>query len=128
MSKTRKRTPIFLAVALIAILLFAGLVLYIHIAFGGKDYQEDIVIPIEEKDGEIVIREYQIFHASLADIYYRKDGKLIELGELQTAKDGWFPFEAGEYEIRATDREVFFRWRFRQNADDWRSERFILPE
>ncbi len=92
-----------------------------------RDYYDDIVIELDDTDGEIIIREWSFLLGSGAEIYYRKDNREDLLGEIRGADDGWCPFKAGEYEVNVTDGVLSITWCKKPN-EAWVKDCFDLEK
>lgn len=95
-----------------------------------REYNEDIVLPLQDPSEKIIIKEWSFLMGSGAEIYYQKDcGNLILLGKTTGGDDGFCPFNEGLYEILEEDRAVTVKWCFRpsDNKADWPSKTFRLP-
>ena len=65
-----------------------------------REYYDDIVITLQDREGVLVIKEWEFLHGSGAEIYYRYKGqKPILLGKTVGGDDGYCPFKKGNYEI-----------------------------
>ena len=65
-----------------------------------REYYDDIVIELQDREGVLVIKEWEFLLGSGAEIYYRyKDQKTILLGKTVGGDDGYCPFKNGNYEI-----------------------------
>ena len=65
-----------------------------------REYYDDIVITLQDREGVLVIKEWEFLLGSGAEIYYRyKDQKPILLGKTLGGDDGYCPFKNGNYEI-----------------------------
>ena len=65
-----------------------------------REYYDDIVIELQDREGVLVIKEWEFLHGSGAEIYYRYKGqKPILLGKTVGGDDGYCPFKNGNYEI-----------------------------
>lgn len=76
----------------------------------GRDYLEDICIPLETHEGKIIIREWTFLLGSGAEIYYKVDGKEIMLGQLVGGDDGYCPFQAGRYSVTFDGSKLTIEW------------------
>ena len=95
-------------------------------------YRPDICIPLEDRLGEIVIREWSFLLGSGAEIYYRVGFIELELGQLIGGDDGYCPFEAGRYAVYMDGNQVTIKWdQFTSYSDDekyWDTKTFEIPE
>ena len=65
-----------------------------------REYFDDIVITLQDRDGVLVIKEWEFLLGNGAEIYYRyKDQKPILLGKTLGGDDTNCPFKEGNYEI-----------------------------
>lgn len=65
-----------------------------------REYFDDIVIELQNREGVLIIKEWEFLHGSGAEIYYRYKGqKPILLGKTVGGDDGYCPFKNGNYEI-----------------------------
>lgn len=65
-----------------------------------REYFDDIVIELQDREGVLIIKEWEFLHGSGAEIYYRYKGqKTILLGKTVGGDDGYCPFKNGNYEI-----------------------------
>ncbi len=109
-----------LCLVLVAVLLFAGC------NASGRDYHEDIILPLENSDGELVIKEWSFLMGSGAEIYYRSAGEMVLLGKTAGADDGYCPFADGKYSISEDGNTITVRWL--SSSDIWGEEQFTLPD
>lgn len=94
----------------------------------GREYLEDIRIPLEMQQGEIIIREWTFLLGSGAEIYYKNGGKNILLGQLQGGDDGYCPFKEGLYEVTVDDGKLTIEWcTYDRAREHWSKETFELP-
>lgn len=91
-----------------------------------REYREDLVIRLEDRDAEIVIREWSFLLGSGAEVYYRENGKETKLGTTGGADDGYCPFAAGKYEFTQDGNTITLKWFF-NTPDIWHDETFELP-
>lgn len=113
---------------LVGILLCVMLSLLCGCGVSAREYNEDIVVELEDRDGVLVIREWSFLMGSGAEVYYEYGWrKPILLGQTTGADDGYCPFEAGEYRIAQKGGVVDISWRS-NDAGKWRSKSFVLPD
>ena len=95
-------------------------------------YNKDICIPLEDRLGKIVIKEWSFLLGSGAEIYYRVGLIELELGRVTGGDDGYCPFEAGQYAVTVNGNEVTIEWNFHPGLGDgkhWdKIETFEIPE
>ena len=89
-----------------------------------RDYNEDIIIPLESNSGEIIIREWSFLQGSCAEIYYKNGRKETMLGQLQGGDDGYCPFKYGEYSVTIKENQLTIKWYAMPN---WLEKTFDLP-
>lgn len=98
---------------------------------GGREYKEDIHIPLETRQSEIIIKEWSWGLGSGFEVYYKEDGKEVMLGESLAGDDGFCPFEEGLYQLTQDGNTVTIKWCFnpseKNQPDKWRSKTFDLP-
>ncbi len=90
-----------------------------------RDYREDIVLPLEDRAGVLVIREWSLLLGGGAEIYYRLDGEETQIGRTTGGNDGYCPFAAGRYQLHQEGDTVTLRWHF--DGDSWKEDSFRLP-
>lgn len=95
-------------------------------AMPDREYLPDLVIPLEGRTGQIVIKEWRFLLASGAEIYYEDGGKLTLLGSAGGGDDGYCPFAAGKYTLSLEENVLLIRWHAMD--DVWREKRLPLPE
>lgn len=99
--------------------------------FLSRDYLEDICVPLENRSGELIIREWTYLLGSGVELYYRKDGKMTPIGQTGGGDDGFCPFAAGMYEIDIQGDVLTVKWAFqpyqKNLKDEWRVAEFTLP-
>lgn len=109
------------------------LCLILSIIFAGcapeREYHEDIHIPLETRQAEIIIKEWSYLLGSGAEVYYRDDDKEILLGNLLGGDDGFCPFKEGLYAVAVDDNELTIQWcRFpNSERETWEEKIFELP-
>ena len=113
-------------IALIAVVTCLIIILIVGACDSGREYYDDIHITLQDSSEEIIIKEWSYLLGSGAEVYYKKGGKLILLGETTGGDDGFCPFKEGLYEVIQNDNSVTVKWCFR-TVGDWRSETFELP-
>lgn len=117
---------------LILIVLFVLVAIIAVVGICNRDQREflsEITVPLEGASAQIVIKEWRWLSGSGAEIYYQKDGKQTLIGKTTGGDDGFCPFAAGKYTIKAEENELVIRWAFRGSTpeDKWRENRFPLP-
>lgn len=116
-----------------SIVLFLCLVLSVICLAGcslgyGRNYLDDIHVPLESRQAEIIIREWTFLMGSGAEIYYKDSGGKVMLGQVQGGDDGHCPFEEGLYSVKVEDNELIIEVGRRMDAGIiWRTESFVLP-
>ena len=100
---TKRSALIAIVSCLIIVFTFSG-------CDSGRDYLDDLCIPLETHEGEIIIREWTFFLGSGAEIYYKVDGKEIMLGQLPGGDDGFCPFKAGLYSVTVDGNKFTIQW------------------
>ena len=94
-----------------------------------REYNDDIIIQLEDRDGEIVIKEWSFLMGSGAEVYYRNGKNDMKLGSLLGGDDGFCPFKEGLYTVTVSGNEVTIEWD-RLPADStipWEKKTFELP-
>lgn len=96
----------------------------------GRDYYEDINIQLEERDAELIIREWTFLLGSGAEIYYKTDDDEVLLGQLSGGDDGFCPFKEGLYSVSVDEGELTIEWSKFPNGEkiSWEKETFTLPD
>lgn len=94
-----------------------------------REYHEDIHIPLESGQAEIIIKEWSFLLGSGAEVYYKDDDKEILLGNLLGGDDGFCPFKEGLYAVAVDDNKLTIEWcRFPSSErESWEKETFELP-
>ena len=111
---------------LVAAMGFGVTWLVLDAAMPDREYMPEIVVPLEDSSGEIVIKEWRFLLGSGAEIYYKEGRKLALLGTTTGGDDGYCPFMAGEYTLSVEENMLRVRW---HAVDDvWREKTFPLPE
>ena len=114
-----------LIVVLVVAVGFGATWLFLDAAMPDREYLPDITVSLEERPGQIVIKEWRFLLGSGAEIYYTDGGKLTLLGSAGGGDDGYCPFAAGEYTLTVEGNVLLVRW---HAVDDvWREKRFSLP-
>lgn len=129
MSKKTVRTALTVVVScLIMLFLFSGCDSKKD-AFWDRTYLDDIRIPLETRDAEIIIREWHWLMGSGEEVYYKCDGEEILLGTLTGGDNGFCPFNEGLYAVTVDGNELIIEWPVRSNTerDSWYKEVFELP-
>lgn len=97
----------------------------------GRGYLDDICIPLETHEGEIIIREWTFLLGSGAEIYYKVDGKEILLGQIPGGDDGFCPFNAGQYAVTVHGNNVTIQWNDEPDSELpkelWYTKTFEIP-
>lgn len=116
-----------IAVGIIAVGCFTAFSFSAINDFYSRAYKEDISIQLETQQAEIVIREWTYLLGSGAEIYYKKEGKEVMMGQLSGGDNGFCPFEAGQYSINVDGNKLIIEWsRFPQSSYD-NKKIFDLP-
>lgn len=76
----------------------------------GREYYEDIHIPLETRQAEIIIREWSFLLGSGEEVYYKDGKKTILLGRLSGADDGFCPFKEGLYSVTVDESKLTIKW------------------
>ncbi len=94
-----------------------------------KTYLDDLHIPLESREAEIIIREWHWLLGSGEEVYYKYDGKEIFLGNLTGGDDGFCPFNAGLYSVTEDGNKLIIEWPLHANTEraSWYKEVFELP-
>ena len=93
-----------------------------------REYKDDIVVELTDREGTLVIREWSFLMGSGAEVYYDYGWRSpILLGQTSGADDGYCPFEAGRYRVTQKEDAVELSWRS-NSAGVWRSKSFDLPD
>ncbi len=95
-------------------------------ALGQREFQQDIVLQLDGREGELLIREWRYLLGSGADIYYCNAGNRVLLGETTGGDNGYCPFAEGKYSIEEDGDTITVKWLFR--ADIWKEKQFTLPD
>ncbi len=98
-----------------------------------RDYLEDICIPVESRQAEVLIREWTFLQGSGSEVYYRQNGKEVLLGQLMGGDDGFCPFRAGQYKVAVDDSSVTIEWCIYPGAtgapeEKWEKKVFVFPD
>ncbi len=110
-------------------LLLLGLILLsVGCDTSNREYHQDIVLDLESRDGELVIREWRYLLGSGAEIYYSSHGKTVLLGSTTGGDNGYCPFAEGTYSIAEDGDTVTVKWLFRSGSDRWKEAQFALPD
>ena len=95
---------------------------------GGREYNEDIVVELTDREGTLIIREWSFLLGSGAEVYYDYGWRSpILLGQTSGANNGSCPFEAGRYRVTQEEDTVKLSWKA-TDAGAWRSQTFDLPD
>ena len=113
--------------ALVGIFVLAILVLFSGCSMSSREYNEDIVVELADREGTLIIREWSFLMGSGAEVYYDYGWRSIRLGQTSGADDGYCPFEAGQYRVTQTEDTVKLSWKA-TDAGAWRSQTFDLPD
>ena len=97
--------------------------------FGERTYFDDIHIPLETHNAEIILREYMVFRGSGVEVYYTYDGEEIFLGYLRGADENFYPIKEGLYSVTEDGNELIIEWPMRRKTerDSWYKKVFELP-
>lgn len=125
-----KRTRITLWIAAFVIFLatnLSGCSSFLADDFG-KEYYDDIPIPLENHNAEIMIREWSFLSGSGAEVYYKENNNEILLGKLLGGDDGFCPFKEGLYSVAFEDSKLIITWcRYPGSEIAWETKIFDLP-
>lgn len=93
-------------------------------------YFDDIRIPLETHNAEIILREYMVFRGSGVEVYYTYDGEEIFLGYLRGADENFYPIKEGLYSVTEDGNELIIEWPMRPQTerDSWYKDVFVLPD
>lgn len=115
------------AIAFASVFVLAILVLFSGCS-SGREYKDDIVVELTDREGTLIIREWSFLLGSGAEVYYDYGWRSpILLGQTSGADDGYCPFEAGQYRVTQTEDTVKLSWKA-TDAGAWRSQTFALPD
>lgn len=96
-----------------------------------REYYEDIIVPLQDASGQIIIKEWRYLQGSGAEVYYQKENsEPVLLGKTTGADDGFCPFKEGLYEITQDGNSITVKWCFHpvdKDKTDWRGRTFDLP-
>ena len=93
-----------------------------------REYKEDIVVELADREGTLIIREWSFLLGSGAEVYYDYGWRSpILLGQTSGANNGYCPFEAGQYRVNQEEDTVKLSWRA-TSVGVWRSRTFALPD
>lgn len=92
-----------------------------------REYKDDIVVELTDREGVLIIREWSFLLGSGAEVYYDYGWRSIRLGQTSGADDGYCPFEAGQYRVVQKEDAVELSWRS-NSAGVWSSKTFDLPD
>lgn len=95
----------------------------------GREYLNDIVIPLQSRQAKIIIREWTFLLGSGAEIYYKDSSGKVLLGQVTGGDDGHCPFKEGLYSVEVKDNELIIEIGRRMSAPEiiWSTEIFTLP-
>lgn len=119
-----KRYVIFLSVLVLMLTLISN-----GCSENAREYFEEIRIPLQTKNGEIIIREWRFLLGSGAEIYYYNDGSTTLLGHCSGGDDGYCPFQDGRYTLDENGKEITVCWLFGTTAEGkeiWHSQTFSI--
>ncbi len=119
MNRIHKVTVIILSIVFILLLTSCSVL-------GEREYYDDIIIELDNTDGQIVIKEWSYLLGSGAEVYYLKNKKETLLGKISGADDGWYPFKAGQYTVEVTENIINIKWLKKNDA--WVTDSFTLPD
>ena len=120
--KLRKRILFGLAALCLLLCVLGGC------GVSGREYNDDIIVELTDREGTLVIREWSFLLGSGAEVYYDYGWRSpILLGQTSGADDGYCPFEEGAYRITRDGEAVTLSWRA-TDAGTWRSATFDLPD
>lgn len=93
-----------------------------------REYKEDIVVELADREGTLIIREWSFLLGSGAEVYYDYGWRSpILLGQTSGANNGYCPFEAGQYRVTQEEDTVKLSWKA-TGVGTWRSQTFALPD
>lgn len=94
-----------------------------------REYYDDIYIPLETHQAEIIIKEWSFLMGSGAEVYYKNDSTEILLGKLLGGDDGFRPFKEGLYTVAVDSNQLTIEWcRFpTSDRESWEKKTFDLP-
>lgn len=114
--------------ALVGVFALAILLLFSGCLMSSREYNEDIVVELADREGTLIIREWSFLMGSGAEVYYDYGWRSpILLGQTSGADDGYCPFEAGRYRVTQKEDTVELSWRS-NSAGVWSSQTFDLPD
>lgn len=77
----------------------------------GRSYREDVHIPLEGREGELVIKEWDLLFDSGAEIYYNGGGhNMFLLGQTYSHELFTHPFEKGRYTLEVNEDRLSLSW------------------
>lgn len=115
-----------LAVVLVLAVAFGVMWHILDEAMPDREYLADITVSLEDRPGQIVIKEWRFLLGSGAEIYYKRGSELTLLGITSGGDDGYCPFAAGKYTLSVEENMLHIRWH--ATNDVWREQKFPLPE
>ena len=120
----------------VIVLVLAGSILFFYYGFVtnpllSRDYEdEDVVVPLQDPEEKLIIKEWTYSVGSGAEIYYQRgEEKPVMIGQASSDLDT--PFKDGAFEIIQNGRSIEIRFRFRASEPDrsqWRSITLELPD
>ena len=119
-----KKTVIYICLLTMIIACFCGC------GKSGKEYKEDIIYQLQNREGALIIKEWTYLLGSGAEIYYNNGKTSVLLGETTGGDNGFCPFAEGSYEIKEYGDSVCVSWCFRASDNDrshWKSKTFEFP-
>ncbi len=98
-------------------------------SFWDRTYLDDLHVPLETRDAEIIIREWHWLMGSGEEVYYKYGGEEILLGTLHGGDDGFCPFNAGIYSVTEDGDNLIIEWPLHADTEraSWYKEVFELP-
>ncbi len=118
------------SIIIAALLLFCVMLFPSSCSSDSREFKEDIVIPLEGNEGELVIKEWSFLLGSGAEIYYREGEKTVLLGKTTGGDDGYCPFANGKYYTEFNGDSVKIRWLFNtdSHSEYWKEDIFTIPK
>ena len=91
-----------------------------------REYLADLIVPLDNGNEKIVIKEWRWLQGSGAEVYYQAADEQILLGTTTGGDDGYCPFADGKYTVVVENKELLISWCFK--GDIWKEKRFEIPE
>jgi len=129
MSNITKSSALLVVIFLIVLLILGGCIINRINRLNGREYLDDIHIPLEDRQAEIIIKEWRWLLGSGEEVYYKDDDKKILLGQLWGGDDGFCPFKEGQYSVTVDDGKLTIEWCSipGNKAIPWSKKTFDLP-